>query len=86
MANQGLRIKPSTKERIEYLAKLCGKSRSEVVAEKIDGAPPVPKVESGRVPVSYSMSDSIVRQLQALSQESGMSQGEVIDYLFRSNP
>jgi hypothetical protein len=82
----GYRVLPATKKRIEYLAGLSAKSKSAVVNEKVDGAPmPPPKEDSRRVSVSYNLDEAVAKHLQAMSQVTGRSQGEVLDYLFGQN-
>lgn len=82
----GFRILPKTKNRIDYLAKLNGKSKSAVVAEKLDGAPtPPPLPDNSRIAVSYSMDEGIKAHLDRIAIESGRSQAEVLDFLFGDN-
>lgn len=82
----GVRILPSTKKQIDTLSKLQRCSASQVVAELIKKAPPLPKADPGRrVAVSYHLDAAICERLEQLAAESNRSQSDVIEYLARGS-
>lgn len=81
---QGFRLQTTSADRINHLATLSKKNKSEVVRDLINSATSVPK-KVERIQVSFSLDDHTREKLRKLCLESGRSESEVLEALAGRN-